>query len=542
MIRIYQDEALIPTPQTSQKHSQLKIALVYPDSYYIGMSNLGFQTILGLIAERTPHKVDFYFWRGDAGIYRHPSELRKYYREPNLREYDILAFSTSYEFEYFNIYRILKRHKIPVLACQRETLPLVIAGGYTMSMNPEPLGNILDLAFVGEGEKALEEFLSAVEHYLPDLRSRYFESARDNLVKEFREARGFYFPSHANQECVVKNLLEDVNSYLTVSRIVARQTAFKNMMLMEIARGCAASCTFCMAGNITKPLRMLSYEELLSRARLAKGICNSIGVISASPSDHPEIKRLARTLVQEGFSLSFSSLRLSTIDDEMLECLLKSGQRTVTIAPEVLDEHYRRIIKKPYPTNEKILKRTRDFLEAGVPHIKFYFMLGYDFETDEYIKKLGEFLSEICAVAETVSRRKRPPQITFSFSFLVPKPQTVYELSPMASAKEMRRRKNLLLKHTKGRCEFRFENEESAILQEKLSRGGRDCIELFEFFEHRQLNKNSIRQAIEAFDLETSARNPRLHWKVLELYPHNPNFLKAVREAEFQEVAQTSGA
>jgi len=313
-------------------------------------------------------------------------------------------------------------------------------------------------------------------------------------------------------ERAVQHQMKDLDTFPVFSRIVAEKTSFPRRHLIQIARGCAAKCRFCLAGHLTRPLRFLSREAILAGAHRAQGITDRLGIISASPSDHPRIRQLTRTLVGDGFRLSFSSLRLNSIDDEMLACLLKGGQQTLTIAPEVLDEAYRERIAKPYPANADILERTRAFLRAGVRRLKFYYILGFDFEDDGYIRKLGGFLSEIASIAESARPGRRSPSVAFSFSFFVPKPQTPLELAPMPPVSELKRRRKLLKRCVRGACTLKFESAERALLQEALSRGGREALAILSYLSEHPLRASSIRTAISAFDLEPRAAHPQRRW------------------------------
>lgn len=508
--------AVPPIQEFPPKNKRLSLALLYPHSYYLGMSYLGLQALYGLILERSAFIPQLLFCDEDGLVYRHPDELRRGYRPPDLRKFDLLAFSLPYELGYVNLYRVLTSQGIPVRAAKRRGLPLVVAGGYAVTMNPEPLGELLDLAYLGEAEDGFEPFLEALATEQSRLHGSAMEDARSELLSCFEGRPGYYIPQWGGSEVLRRKLQADADAFPSFSRIIAGRTAFPRRHLIQIARGCAAKCRFCLAGHVTGPLRFLSSGAILAAARKARGITGRLGMISASPSDHPDIRELTGTLIEEGYRLSFSSLRLSTLDDEMVALVLRSGQQTLTIAPEVLDESYRKRIAKPFPSNAEILARTRDLLRAGVPRLKFYFMLGFEFEDDAYIRELGAFLSELVAVAQSVRPRRRAPSITFAFSFFVPKPQTPLELAPMPPVAELKRRRKLLKKHVHGACTLKFESAERALLQEALSRGGRDTLELLRFLGERSVRTATIQRAIDQFSLESQASHPQIRWPRLE--------------------------
>jgi len=480
------------------------------------MSYLGLQAVYGLIFERTQWLPQIFFCDERGRVYRHPSELRPGYRPPDLKQFTLLAFSLPYELGYIGLYQVLASQGIPVLAAEREGLPLIIAGGYAMTMNPQPLGDVLDLCYLGEAEGGVEPFFSALSDKRVALRTSSAHDAKHELLRSFSGKRGFYIPDSDAEKVVRRHYADDLNTFPAYSRIVAERTVFPRRLLMQIARGCASKCAFCLAGHTTGPLRFVSADTILTTARKAEGTTDRLGVISASPSDHPQVRELTRALTDEGYRVSFSSLRLSTLDDEMVAVLLQGGQQTVTIAPEVLDEDYRKRIAKPFPANEVILQRTQDLLRTGVPHLKYYYMLGFEFEDDDYIRRLGAFLGEIVAVAESVRPKRRMPSVTFSFGFFVPKPQTPLELAPMSPVAELKRRRKLLKKHVRGACTLKFESAERALLQEALSRGGRETVELLRFLGERSLRTETIQRAIDAFHLEEGAVHPRIRWPRVE--------------------------
>ena len=513
MLPLFPDERFIPSlKELPAKGKRPTVALIYPHSYYLGMSYLGLQAVYGLMLERSAFIPHLLFCDDEGVVYRHPGELRAGYRPPDLRRFDLLAFSLPYELGYINLLRVLTSQGIPVLASERSRLPLVVAGGYAVTMNPEPLAEMIDLAYLGEAEGGFESFLSALAEEAGALRAGRAEPGKYELLRAFHGKPGFYLPMEGMEQEAIRHATSDLDALPAYSRIIAEHTSFPRRHLVQIARGCTAKCRFCLAGHVTRPLRFLSGDAILEIARRARGITDRLGIISASPSDHPQIRELTRTLVDDGFRLSFSSLRLSSIDDEMLACLLNSGQQTVTIAPEVLDEEHRKVIAKPFPSNSVILQRTRDFLHAGVRRLKFYYMLGFDFEDDAYIRRLGAFLSEIGEVARSVRPGRSVPSVTFSFSYFVPKPQTPLELAPMPPVAELKRRRKLLKKHIRGVCSLKFESAERALLQEALSRGGRDAFRLLRFLSERPFRTDVVRRAIAAFGLEAQASRPQGRW------------------------------
>lgn len=500
-----------PAGRLPEIDTRLRVALIYPDTYYTGMSNLGVQAVYGLLDERTPYAPDLFFYQSDFGLYRHRDAARKH-SQVRLSDYDIVAFSIPYELQYLNVRRILAAHGIGLAPDDRAGTPVIVAGGIPVTANPLPLSGLIDLAFIGEAEGAFPPFLDDVLHVLPQLKSPQGADARDELLARWHGRPGFWRPQTGGD--MPRHTLADLNDYDTVSRIVTPRTVFANRMLIQIARGCAARCKFCLAGHATAPLRLLSKDAIGERAALARDVTNRIGVIASAPTDHPDIADITATLVDDGFNVSFSSLRLSSLTDEMVQCLLRSGQRTVTIAPEVLDENCRKIIGKPFPTNAEILARTRAFLEAGVPRVKYYFMLGFSFEDDAYIARLAQWLGELDAAAQELRPKGEPP-LTFAFSFFVPKAQTPFELEPMPARTELQHRRKVLKASFSGRSRLKFESPAWSLLQERLSRGGSDVADIIEFLASERLATSRVNAAIERFNIEHSAAHPQRVWPAL---------------------------
>jgi len=497
------------------KDARLKLALIYPDTYHMGLSNLGLHALYGLLAERTPFVPRLLFYQQDLGLYRHRSLAGKR-RGVNLRDFDVIAFTIPFELLYVNVLRILREQGIGLTPAERAGAPLIIAGGYSPTGNPQPLAEVLDVAFIGEAEEAFPPFLDEVLANLAELKSPRGQAVRDGLLQRWHGRPGFYCPRRSAEARVKRHYVADATAHVAVSRIVTPDTAFASRLLVQSARGCAARCDFCLAGCTTHPLRVVDADTLLRSARLAQGITRRIGFIAESPGDHPAIADVTAALVDEGCDVSFSSLRLSSINDAMLASLLKCGQQTVTIAPEVLDENYRRRLHKPYPPNAEILQRSTELLAAGIKRIKYYFMLGFEFENESYLSRLARWLEVLDAEARKVCPKGEPP-VAFSFSYFVPKAHTPLELYPLPPVAALDSRRKTLKKLYRGRAPLKFESAEWSLLQERLSRGGRETLELLLHLAAQRLTTPVVKSAIARFELEHSAAHPVRHWAGIEV-------------------------
>lgn len=492
-----------------------RIALAFPDVYALGMSNLGFHTVYGLVNEQTAFACERAFYpdaAAEPAMKAGKLRPRTVETSTELRHFDAVSFSIPFETNYIYAAKLLHNSGIPLRAADRTSLPLVFAGGYAVSMNPEPIAEFLDFAVVGEAEGVLEEVLDAMERHLDALRNPgTFASARAEFIEEIAGVRGVYVPELRARDGayrVARNYVADLSESRAFSRIVARRTHFSDTFLIEATRGCVSSCAFCMAGLTTKPYRTVPLARLLENSRAAVGVARQVGIVGASPADHPRIRDYAEAMLDAGLKASFSSLRLSAIDDRLLDILVRSGQKTLTIAPEVLDETYRRRIDKGFPTNARMREKMAHFFDAGIPTLKLYFMLGFPFEDDEYYARLADFLSSLSA--EFLEGRKgRRRRLEFSLAYFIPKPHTPLAGAPMMPAAKMRAVRRFLRANAKGRASLSFEGAEASIVQGYFSRAGREAADVIEWWLDKAIDRQTMKAAVAELGLEEKAIAPR---------------------------------
>lgn len=488
---------------------------MFPDTYALGMSNLGFHTVYGLINEETAFASERAFYPDAAD---EPALLARKLRPrtvetaTEVRHFDAVSFSIPFETNYIHAAKLLSASGIPLRAADRMSLPLVFAGGYAVSMNPEPIADFLDFAIIGEAEGVLEAVLDAMERRLGALRNAgMFASARAEFIGEIAHIKGVYVPELRARDAsysVARNYVADLSESRAFSRIVTRHTHFSDTFLIEATRGCVSSCAFCMAGLTTKPYRTVPLDRLIANSQAAVGVARQVGVVGASPADHLRIRDYAEAMLDAGLKVSFSSLRLSAIDDRLLDILVRSGQKTLTIAPEVLDETFRRRIDKGFPTNARMREKMARFFDAGVPTLKLYFMLGFPFEDDEYYAHLADFLSSLSA--EFLDGRKgRGRKLEFSLAYFIPKPHTPLAGAPMMPAAKMRAVRRFIRANAKGRASLSFEGAEASIVQGYFSRAGREAADVIEWWLDKPIDKPTMKTAIVELGLEEKAIAPR---------------------------------
>ncbi len=424
---------------------KINIALIYPNTYYVGMSNLGYQGIYGLlnkmddvVCERVflPEDEDFEeYLRTDTEIFTMESKR-------TLSRFDIIAFSVSFENDYPNIIKILKLSGIPLRNSERNsTNPLFIFGGICASFNPEPVADFFDVAFIGEAEELLPEFLVAYR----------YSSERTGILKRASIIEGLYVPSLYNTsydnegkisdrcpcegapEIIKRRYLNDITSSGIETSIITPETEFSSMYLVEAMRGCPWSCRFCVAGHIYNPYRKKALQALENEIASALSKTSRIGIIGPSLSDYPDLKKV---LEIPGVDFSITSLRACAKSAEMVGLL--KGHKSISIAPEAGTERLRKVINKKV-TEEDILETADLIFSEGIETLRLYFMVGLPTETREDI-------AGIVNLVRKIKNATLKGKITLSISTFVPKPFTPFQWHPMENPSEVKERLRMIKK------------------------------------------------------------------------------------------------
>ena len=436
------------------------VALAYPNTYYVGMSSLGFQTLYRLLNE-APGLVC-------ERVFQAFMDLRSSVTEPLLSlesqrrmdEFATLAFSLSFETDYLNMINMLRRANIPPLAEERdETYPLLLAGGPAVSANPEPLAPIFDAILIGE----VEEVFSSIAEVL----AQGMEISKDQLLAALAQIPGVYVPRlHSEKSTVVeRQWARGIDTYPTHSVILTPNTEFGDMYLIEIARGCRRGCRFCLAGFIYRPPRERSVEALLDQAREGLLYTDRIGLVASSVSDYSRIDELTTRLREMGARLSVSSLRADSLSEPLLKALSESGTRTLTIAPEAGSERLRRVINKGLSADD-ILSASDAARRFEFAQLKLYFMIGLPTETEEDIAAISSLVEEIA------KRFKR--KISIKLTPFVPKAHTPFEREAMSDPKVLKARAKTIGKRLRPKgITVGSESVEWSQLQGTLARGDR---------------------------------------------------------------------
>jgi len=469
---------------------RLRVALAFPNTYFVGMSNLGFQTVYKLfnaeediVCERVflPPKSEL------AAQVASGAPLLTLESQTPVRDFDVLAFSVSFEWDYTNVLTLLRLAGVGLRAADRTHHdPLVLIGGAVTFVNPEPLALFADVIAAGEGEALIPPLLRA------------FQSAqdRDDLLRRLVAERGYYVPSfydvHYSPDGTIAGFQprEGTGAPATVKKaalktteavdppattIFTPETEFGSRFLVEVVRGCANLCRFCWAGYNYLPVRAFPKDRILQLAAQAKPHSSRAGLVSIALCDHPEIEEILTRLMEMGYSLSPASLRLDDLTPTILNLLRKSGERTVTIAPEVGSDRLRRVINKTI-TNDEILNAADMIFASGIENLKLYYMIGLPTETDEDLVAIRDQTIQLRDIMMKYARpRGQVGRIVGSVNPLVPKPGTAYQWLPMendASIERKIRRMRTLMAGIDN-VYFNIKSERHSFYQALLSLGDR---------------------------------------------------------------------
>src|SRR5712664_2984501 len=474
---------------------RVSIALVYPNTYAVGMSNLGFQTIYrhlnalpDVVCERVflPEPADLEEMRRTSTP---PQSLES---QRPLTDFQLIGFSVTYEGDYVNVLRLLELAGIPLRAVERRAHdPLILMGGVCAFSNPEPIAPFMDFIVVGEGEELVGELMQAYREgyreretfldglvrlegvYVPERHDVTY--APDGTVADVRPQRGA-------PPIVVKRRLMQVDEFRTIAAVKTPNAEYGHMALLEVGKGCGRGCRFCLEGQVYRPVRHRSLESLReSLAQIAKE-SKRVGLVGACVSDYPWIGDLMRLLEEHGVEVSISSLRADSLTEDLVASLQRGGHRTLTMAPEAGTERLRRVVRKAI-TDEQLYEACHLLRKYGIPNLKCYFMIGQPTETMEDVLAIVD-------LARRMLERLRVPgpdghpfgKLTLSISSFVPKPWTPFQWAAFDEPRDLEAKLETI-KSGARRIQVRVvhENPREAGLQALLARGDRrvaDFIEL----------------------------------------------------------------
>jgi len=435
----------------------LTVCLAYPNAYRTGMSNLGFQTVYTLINQHPACLCERVFLpdSGDEALHAaSTTSLFSLESQRPLVDFDIVAFSLSFENDYPNILKILAMAAIPLTAKARgEKAPLIIGGGIAVTLNPEPLADFFDLFLIGEGEALLPDFLDAAVAVHGKLKRGAF------LDRIQREIPGAYVPrlyrvatdtqghivareslDGAFPARIVRRFAADLDTFPTEQGITTENSDFGGMFLTEVSRGCRRRCRFCAAGYACGPARFRSAATL--EASFDRGLQKrkNIGLLGTAVSDHPELIPLCRSIMERGGSVAVGSLRIDRLSRSMAALLKEAGAETLALAPEAGSQRLRDLVCKGI-TEEAIFTAVDNLLEYDIVYLRLYFMVGLPTETDADIEAIIRLVKAMGHRARRSSAGgKRFRRLTLSINQFIPKPATPFQWFPLEDTAVVKRR------------------------------------------------------------------------------------------------------
>ena len=475
---------------------RVNVAFCFPDTYEIGMSNVGMRILYGVMNEMDAVWCQRVFapW-GDMedAMRRHNIPLWALESQRPVKDFDMIAFTIGYEMSYSNILNMLNLAGVPLRSEERQDLKNIVFAGGVCAFNPEPLADYIDFFALGEGEEITPEIISL-----------YDKAKQENWSKEaFLEAvakiPGIYVPSFYRHDynedgtlkaivplkdvptTITKRIIEDLDqAYWPTKMIVPSTEIVHDRANLEVFRGCIRGCRFCQAGFSCRPVRRKSADVLYRQAveTLTDSGNNEITLSSLSTSDYRELKELTDLMIpycaQNKINLSVPSLRADNFSRELMEKLQTVRKSGLTFAPEAGTQRLRDVINKNL-SEEEILNTCANAFSGGWNNVKLYFMLGLPTETDEDVLGIAELVYKVIKTwKECASNKKRGLRVHVATAYFVPKPHTPFQWEKQIEPAEYLRRCKLLKDHFYSKSiEYNYHTPDLSRLEAVMARGDR---------------------------------------------------------------------
>ena len=479
---LYKDE---DSRVTVNPHAGQKVAIVYPNTYFVGMSNLGLHIIYEEINLRNDSVCERIFLpeKKELDAYdKTKTPLMSVETQRPMHQFDVVAFDVTFEMDYFHIPLMLRHGRVPIMGKDRtEFDPIVIAGGPCATFNPEPFADFIDAFIIGEGEGIVSRVLDVI-------RDGKIEGLdRHAILRQLANVSGVYVPSlyvpiysedggfkgYDIAEGVPKTIKRHFEMLTSGGETVVatNYTEFGAMYIIEVARGCGRHCRFCMAGYCFRVPRVRPLDILKEGVDRAEKLGKKVGLMGAAISDYPEVDELVTYIRSKDMRYSCASLRADSLTQAVVDGLADSGQKTITIAPETGSERLRRVINKGI--SEEHLKNAATLsAKSGIQHMRLYIMIGLPTETDEDIEAIVGLAERTQAHMAEVGCKGR---LTLSINPFIPKPFTPFQWMAMDNQKTVEKKLQYIKKalQKNRRIEVLVESPKEAYIQGVLARGDR---------------------------------------------------------------------
>lgn len=497
---------------------EINIWLAFPAIRNFGLSSLGYMSIFKTLDSRSDYYVERIFTDTKSA-------------ELPLNKVDLMGFSFSFEIDFLGIFKIMETFNIPFYSKDRgEDFPLIFAGGPVVSANPEPFCEFFDFIMIGDAEgidTRIVDFIKENKH-LP----------KDQLLKLLSEKDGIYVPSLTEFEndtvkmngkpLSVEKVSCSIENTITTP-VLSEKSFFSNTFIIEIARGCAQRCGFCIASYLNLPVRFADYEQIISEIDRGLKYTNKIALLGALISAHPDFDKICAYIRKKkkqipDLEMSVSSLRADSISPEVVQTLVDCGQKHATIAIEAGSDRLRKVINKNL-TEEQIFKTVRIARENGLKGLKIYAMIGHPTETKEDIEAMVN-------LAEKLKKEFKTFDFTYSFATFVPKSHTPFQYCAREDNKTLEKKYNFLKKrfHQLG-IKIRLSSINWDYYQALLSRGDRRlCKYVEEVYKqggnlgafknaYKKLRAKKLLPSSDEFALKAHELSEPLPWDFINVYP-----------------------
>ena len=479
---LYKDE---DSRVTVNPHAGQKVAIVYPNTYFVGMSNLGLHIIYEEINLRSDSVCERIFLpeKKELEAYdKTKTPLMSVETQRPMHQFDVVAFDVTFEMDYFHIPLMLRHGRVPIMGNDRtEFDPIVIAGGPCATFNPEPFADFIDAFIIGEGE-------GLVSHVLDIIRDGKIEGLdRHAILRQLADVSGVYVPSlyvpiysedgKFKGYDIVEGVPKTIKRHFEMltsggeTVVATNYTEFGAMYIIEVARGCGRHCRFCMAGYCFRVPRVRPLDILKEGVERAEKLGKKVGLMGAAISDYPEVDELVNYIRSKDMRYSCASLRADSLTQAVVDGLADSGQKTITIAPETGSERLRRVINKGI-SEEHLQNAATLSAKSGIQHMRLYIMIGLPTETDEDIEAIVGLAERTQAHMVEVGCKGR---LTLSINPFIPKPFTPFQWMAMDNQKTVEKKLQYIKKalQKNRRIEVLVESPKEAYIQGVLARGDR---------------------------------------------------------------------